>query len=154
MSKLNEISKSIGNKEGEFRGKRKYEDEWFYGYLADSDIILTGIDFDDEGNLNTYLVEVIPETVGQYIGKKDKNGKKIYEGDIVRMVITHSFFRRINMEIIWAYNYVVIRSKEHCGFVFRNIDRPEMPDLVLNDDIIIKEIEVIGNVFDTPNLLK
>jgi len=150
MNKLAEI----GSREGEFRGKRKYGDEWFYGYLADFNIILTGIDFDDEGNLNTYLVEVIPETVGQYIGRKDKNGKKIYEGDIVRMVITHSFFRKINKEAIWAYNYVVIRSKKFCGFVFRNIDLPEMPDLVLNDDIIIEEIEVIGNVFDTPNLLK
>jgi len=154
MNRLNEISKSIGNKEGEFRGKRQRDGEWVYGYLADFNVILEEIDFDDEGNLDIYPIKVIPETVGQYIGKKDKNGKKIYEGDIVRMVITHSFFRRINMEIIWAYNYVVIRSKEYCGFVFRNIDLPEMPDLVLNDDIIIKEIEVIGNVFDTPNLLK
>lgn len=149
MNKLAEI----GNRKIEFRGKRQRDSEWVYGYLADFNVILEGINFDDEGNWNICSIQVIPETVGQYIGRKDKNGKKIYEGDIVRMVVTHSFFRKINMEIIWVYSYIVTWSEKHCGFVFCNIDLPEMPDLALNDDIIIKEIEVFGNVFDDPELL-
>jgi len=149
MNKLAEIE----NRKIEFRGKRQRDGEWVYGYLADFNIILEEIDFDDEGNLDIYPIEVIPGTVGQYIGRYDKNRKKIYEGDIVRIVMTHSFFRKINMEMVWAYNYVVIWSKKHCGFVFRNIDVPEMPDLVL-DDVIINEIEILGNVFDNSELLK
>lgn len=89
-------------REIEFRGKTA-KGEWVYGsflqleYLKTHTYIVDRYGTIEEDNIEG-MEEVIPETVGQYVGIKDKNGKKVYVGDIVK-----DEYGRI-MEVVWREN--------------------------------------------------
>ena len=87
---------------GKYRGKRKDNREWVYGYYLvidgyhlivqpDAKISFNGI-YGERGSFgeistsgDKWPCEIIPETVGEHIRRKDKNGKMIYEGDKWRL---------------------------------------------------------------------
>ena len=125
-----------------FRGKRADNGQWVNGFYAHE---LQGghfISADEgawyDGPMLSY-VEVIPETVGQYTGLDDKNGVKIFEGDVVRY-----------LNSIESGNGVVIFDA--CAFLFNWIDIDEI-DSLLRYFQCSKELEVIGNVHDNPEAM-
>lgn len=116
-----------------FRGKNKVDGEWSIGSLAHD--TKYGNCFIEVCVHQGICEEVIPETVGQYTGLTDKNGNKIFEGDII-----HGF----------GGNFAVRWSPEICSFVAgegRRI-RPAMTYGTM------KSFEVIGNIYDNPELME
>lgn len=130
-----------------FRGKRIDNGEWIEGYYykkpnpcsEDGKPVYHGI-----SDLPPFGAEIIPETVGQYSSLKDKNGKRIFEGDIVKRCFTlirgHSKKTREIQVGIVGY------SNTECGFVLKNTCNLKKP---WDGDTI----EVIGNIHDNPELL-
>jgi uncharacterized phage protein (TIGR01671 family) len=126
-----------------FRGKVKNTNEWQYGDLRHWTKKSVGIHHQE---LHTTL-RVIPETVGQYTGLKDKNGKKIFEGDIVDA--SNEWWDACGSA---GHDSPIIKvewSEEHCGFdPFANYDSD------CGVYINASGCEVIGNIHDNPELLK
>lgn len=138
-----------------FRGKSVDNDEWVYGYYAtrsnhacfEHELEYTSFILKDEfmdwglGELAEY--EVIPETVGQFTGLTDKNGKKIFEGDIVEFTnkFTH---QKGHAEIVFeAFKW------KYSGCYYGG---NPIVWLCIDDNSI--EYEVIGNIYDNPELLE
>lgn len=119
-----------------FRGKRIDNKEWVEGYyvpIANSlHLIYTGKFEIKRGGIYLDQVPVFSETVGRFTGLTDKNGRKIFEGDVLK-------FR--------SGNYVVEWLNEHSKFL--QVDGQFTRELY----ICINESEVIGNVYDNPELL-
>lgn len=134
-----------------FRGKRTDNGEWAEGYIVQ---IPAAIQYG--GELSSWYIDkppkdpddshgvynVNPETIGQFTGLTDRNGKKIFEGDILR----DKFVLTVKGEKPTAHNYKVTYSNG--GFLCCNNKRPI--DLCM----IFKLCEVIGNIHDNPELLE
>ena len=131
-----------------FRGKSTEDGKWFTGQLLrlkssvsekELNVIVEGCEWDDSDEwFNTFrMTKVVPETVGQYTSFTDKNGKRIFEGDIIRKTNEGR-----HPEIFTANIYTNFPSKEevHYGPCERFTESCEY--------------EIIGNIHDNPELLK
>ena len=125
-----------------FRGKRTDNGEWVYGsyviqYGAHEIYLPDGVD--NEHGFDRY--HVIPETVGQYTGLHDKNGRKIFEGDILGGFFDEEYPEHETVVVVeWHENMWVTRQGEY------------LPDLLEQD--VSDCFEVIGNIYDNPELLE
>lgn len=124
-----------------FRGKRIDNGEWVEGmYLYIKGHTYPSI-FDMEG----FSHIIITKTVGQFTGLLDKNGNKIFEGDIVR---------RFNSKEQEVMRYAVKWNTDCCMFVLMS----EYTYLGEYDsDFTVfygEDLEVVGNIHDNPELLK
>lgn len=126
-----------------FRGKRTDNGEWIYGdlrHISDGHggYILCIVDNTNGRNNDVTGVEVVPETVGQFTGLTDKNGKKIYEGDIVKA-----------FDCIYVI-YVVMWDSVRAMFYLRDHISRVMSDFY---NYFGSNLVVIGNIHDNPSLL-
>lgn len=123
-----------------FRGKRTDNGEWETGSLV---IIRDGCS-DKEvfiaDKMTGYHTPVIPKTVGQYTGLTDKNGRKVFEGDIIKCKVHEINGYRVRRGIV-EYHGV--------GFIM-NLE----PNSWYDQKNIPLDCEVIGNIFDNPDLLE
>ena len=139
------------NREILFRGKSANTGEWVEGFCVQFGETYSNIIIREIGKLNLYGVVpiyeheiVISETVGQYTGLKDKTGRKIFEGDIVRR------FNRNGQEIM---SYVVEWYSDCSMFVLDCIDF----DMEFDTDFTVfygDEFEIVGNIHDNPELVR
>lgn len=118
-----------------FRGKRVDNGEWVYGDLLQptKEKILNIYEISDYNSLMGDRHEVYPETVGQYTGLNDKNGKKIFEGDIIRSNSERGY-------IEYYPNDCAFDVVDDHGFYW-----------LISE---MSNIEVIGNIHDNPELLE
>ena len=117
-----------------FRGKRVDNGEWVYGLFARckvGNLILPCIQRERENDSGDYIEAIIVngETLGQYTGIKDKNGKGIYEGDIIRFI---------------KENCLVIFVENDCAFRIEVDGRISTALRKAHS----KDYEVIGNIHD------
>lgn len=117
-----------------FRAKRTDNGEWIFGDLWHNNSETMIID-----QPATIEYDVIPETVGQYTGLTDKNGKKVFEGDILKNEYKKNKYQ---------YFKVFYCSLTYCWLVENKYG---MLGKLYN---VIGNIEIIGNIHDNPKLLK
>lgn len=132
-----------------FRGKQKDDGKWLQGFYAiqsnhacyQSELKYTSFILKDEfmdwglGGLAGY--EVIPKTIGQFTGLTDKNGNKIFEGDIVKCLSLE--YGYVNKEVYYA--------EDRARFVLGSLGSDYDFEEYIN-------VEVIGNIYDNPELLE
>ena len=136
-----------------FRGKRKTNNEWVYGnYCGAEYLINEGIEhFIIEIPRNGSSAKVIPETVGQYTGLTDKNGTKIFEGDILKEVY-EVFVSAREKEKRTRIGYVEYSACSLCNGYYAYFWNDK--EKWRGNFAIHCGCEVIGNIHDNPELLK
>jgi uncharacterized phage protein (TIGR01671 family) len=146
------------NREIKFRGKSKRTEEWIYGDLIQD---LTANRFaivpQETGDFNYYDYEIIPETRGQYTGETDKNKKEIYEGDLILFQKFANWddnnekLKRCLGKVKFlegCFMWEVIKSSNFNKFFPIHRNEP------LNHTCGTWGLEVIGNIYENPELLE
>lgn len=126
-----------------FRGKRANNGEWVEGYLMDENYINIPFNDDDACGRFDEPIEVDPSTVCQYTGLTDKNGKKIWENDIIK---TSRYGKDDGKGSNFAGFDIFSVRWDDGGFALYSKWRR----FNLRDN---NEYEVIGDIFDNPELL-
>lgn len=133
------------NREIKFRGKN-YENKWKYGDLVQEKW--------KQGKAimikkETTAWSVLEDTVGQYTGLHDKNGKEIYEGDVVLYEDWEMAYEGGGNDSF--INKGIIEYVEcNCCFNVTERQTVELQDVLYKDN---ESLEVIGNIYDNPELL-
>lgn len=132
------------NRTIKFRGKNLYNNEWIFGDLIQyesGEMAIFSNKLSQYGCEATEMFnrsKVIPETVGQFTGLLDKNGKEIYEGDIIKGF-------DITIEVWYS-------EDRACFMAEMKEPQNDMVDILGGYDTA--RMEIIGNIYDNPELIK
>lgn len=135
-----------------FKGKRVDNGEWVYGYYVEAEKL-------DKSGTEYFIIEksadgssykVDSETVGEFTGLTDKNGKRIFEHDILRLTCEAD-------DLKWSA--VVKFGNPSGGYnwgfqLFKICGDGVDTDILLWVEIDDAHAEVIGNIYDNPELLR
>jgi len=149
-SDFSELNTEISNENTLFRAKTaeteyfsntEQPSKWVYGYYFRQPATIyyeknkagLAAAIYDKDNLKTYFVD--PKTVCQYIGIKDQNKSRIFKSDIIDFLYNNK-------------NYIGVVTYSYASYRIININKK----LILFDDVT--NLNIIGNIFDTPELIK
>lgn len=116
-----------------FRGKRVDNGEWVYGYYCETEnqAIHKYLIIPDYASI-CYGIDIIPDTVGQYTGLTDKNGERIFEGDILKLFksdLYKVYFDRSEASFQMTGfddTYAFYKCASLCEIVGNKYDNPEL----------------------------
>lgn len=128
-----------------FRGKKLCQDEWIYGSLITRGEQGADGNFIDTGRGECYPLQ--QDTIGQFTGMTDKDGKEIYEGDILDLFIPENNVGKPEHRL-----RKVIFDEKSCGFSIVDKHNLCICDAVTTSIELI--YTVIGNVHDNPELME
>lgn len=133
-----------------FRGKRVDDGKWHYGFLTQNNgkSWIGAFAFD-----NYYFVEVHTETVGQFTGLLDKDGKEIYEGDVLKPHKTHADWADDLFSVFFEDGCFQMKNKYGRVAFYKFFLDAYNEDVIESFDDYSVLLEVVGNVHDNPELL-
>ncbi len=146
------------NREILFRGKSIGIGVWLYGHLfnygltAPSNVPCISVCVPKSWKEACILYAVSPDTIGQYTGLTDKNGVKIFEGDVVHLKGDGYAGAKIGKDY---YRVVTFHEGSFCLSIEDGVHYPlHTPIYEHSDSHNIVNWDVIGNVTDNPELIK
>ena len=134
----------IMNREIKFRGFCEHKNKWLFGCaITNEKNVVVGIK--DKGEIGIF--NVIPKSVGQFTGLRDKNGNEIYEGDVVNMPSMVEGEDGMLCIVEWY-------EGGYCFAIFDMYDEEGAPFSWLKDANKKCNSEVVGNIFDDAEEIK
>lgn len=125
-----------------FKAKRKDNGKWVEGYVVRKHGLYFIYDIVNSESCRQNIYEIDPETLCQFTGLCDKNGKRIWENDILMAHLDESYPEDTTYETVeWGV----------AGWVTHEANSIDKQYL---DEFDLEHFEVVGNIFDNPELLQ